>query len=136
MRANLLRAYAETEYHVLADPPVVLRIGKYNEGLAELHRAHGVMCSAFVTAFNPYSEPLGDADNAMHEAQLMAQLHARGLPYIEGVGQHPSGNWPGEDSVLVLGIGRDAAAKLGAEYRQNAIVWCGADAVPELVLLV
>jgi hypothetical protein len=35
----------------------------------------------------------------------------------------------------VLGMALDAAQEVGRRYGQNAIVWAGADAVPELVLL-
>ena len=55
--------------------------------------------------------------------------------FIDGIGCDPSGCWPGEASCLVLGLSIDIARALGTEFEQNAIVWCGADAVPELVLL-
>lgn len=132
---DLLRAYNETDYRVLAEPPFTLRIDEPSTALARVHASHGVDRSAFITAFNPFSEPQDDASNAMHQAQLMAQLRARGFSYIEGVGAHPSGNWHGEDSVLVLGITLEDARALGVLLRQNAIVWAGRDAVPRLVLL-
>ena len=55
--------------------------------------------------------------------------------YHEGMGEHPSGQWPGEPSFLILGLPLDAAKQLGARHEQNAIVWCGTDAVPQLILL-
>jgi hypothetical protein len=51
------------------------------------------------------------------------------------LGRHLAGNWPGERSVLVLGLELDAASALGIALRQNAIVCADADAVPQLVLL-
>ena len=45
------------------------------------------------------------------------------------------GEWESEDSFLVLGISLEGAQELGAAYGQNAIVWCGEDAIPKLVLL-
>ncbi len=48
---DTLRAYEETHYRVLGNnTPATLRIGVPNPALAELHRAYGVDCSAFVTA--------------------------------------------------------------------------------------
>jgi hypothetical protein len=41
----------------------------------------------------------------------------------------------GETSVLALGISRDTAARLGKEFRQNAIVWIGTDRIPDLIFL-
>lgn len=37
---------------------------------------------------------------------------------------------------LVLGLALEAAKSLGNAYEQNAVIWCGADAVPNLVLLI
>ncbi len=63
------------------------------------------------------------------------ELGRRSLAYIEGIGQHPSKQWPGEASYLVFGLELEAAKTLGRALRQNAIVWSDADAVPRLILL-
>jgi len=132
---DTLRAYEETHYRVLGNAPATLRIGVPNRALAELHRACGVDCSAFVTAANPFST-LTDADaNARRQAALADELLGEGLRFIEGMGEHPSGQWPGEPSFLILGLPLDAAKQLGARHAQNAIVWCGPNAVPQLILL-
>lgn len=131
----LLQAYRATEYRVLADPPFVLTIGRRSEMLAALHARHGVDCSAFVTACNPGSCRLDDAHNARRHEALRAHLAAGRHPCIEGLGRHPTNDWPAETSLLVLGITRAAAQTLGEAWQQNAIVWCAADAVPQLVLL-
>ena len=57
----------------------------------------------------------------------------RGLICIDGVGKHPSNNWPGEGSVLVLGLDLEAAKSLGRHYEQHAFVWAAGDGLPELV---
>ena len=122
LNPELVQAYRETECRVFTEPVLVLRVGERSDGLEALHQHHGVTCSAFITAFNPFSEGLPDDLNAMHQAQWMAQLHAKGQPFIEGVGMHPSGDWPGEDSVLILGMGLDAASALGRQLGQNEFV--------------
>jgi hypothetical protein len=43
---------------------------------------------------------------------------------------------PGEPSFLAFGLALEASKTLGKAYEQNAIIWCGADAVPNLVLLI
>ena len=73
--------------------------------------------------------------NDARQTVLARELQERDLTYIRGVGQHPTNGWTGEQSFLVLGLSRDDARMLGARHEQNAIVWCGPDAVPELVLL-
>jgi Protein of unknown function (DUF3293) len=52
---------------------------------------------------------------------------------VDAIGQHPSSTWPGEMSVLVLGIDLEAAKSLSRHYEQHAFVWAAGDGVPELV---
>ena len=130
-----IQAYLETHYQVHGFSPTLLKIGEGNATLAAIHRSNGVEASAFVTACNPFSEPLDDAANAERQKILAVELTQRGLTFIEGVGQHPSNDWAGEASFLVLGVSVEEAKELGARFGQNAIVWAGTDAVPKLVLL-
>jgi len=132
---DTLRAYEETHYCVLGDAPTTLRIGHANPDLAKLHRAFGVDCSAFVTAANPFSTLTNATANATRQAALAEQLDRMGLRFIEGIGEHPTGTWPGEPSFLVLGITLSDAKQVGKQHGQNAIVWCGPDTVPQLILL-
>lgn len=130
-----VRAYHETEYWV--DPPaaLVLRIGEKCQALAQLHTNHGVVESAFLTACNPCGQELSDAENATRQQTLVDEVCRHGLTVITGAGKHPSNGWPPEPSVLVLGLGLDQARELGKAWQQDAIVWAGADAVPQLILL-
>ena len=132
--AALLRAYRETEYRVLAPFAAVLRIGEECAALAVVHRRYQTTCSAFITACNPRGRMADGATNAQRQEALLEEIVRRGLAGIPGVGQHPTGDWPGESSYLVPGLGREAARDLGRQFEQNAIVWAGAQAVPELVL--
>lgn len=133
--ADTLQAYRETNYHVFAQPPFVLRAGLHSSPLAALHRQAGVDCSAFLTACNPFSQRLEARINAARELDLKAALARAGLPFLDGLGQHPSNHWPGEASVLVLGMGQAAARTLAAHYEQNALLWMGADTLVQLVLM-
>ena len=130
-----LRAYQQSEYRVFSAVPAILKVDEPSAQLVILHEAYQTDCSAFVTACNPLGELLPDAINAQHQASLAAELTRRGLVMIPGVGQHPTGAWPGEPSFWVPGLNRVAACDLGCDFRQNAIIWAGADAVPELILL-
>jgi len=40
-----------------------------------------------------------------------------------------------ERSVFAYGMDKASACALGRQFRQDAIVWVGPDAVPQLVLL-
>jgi hypothetical protein len=130
-----VQAYLESDYLVNAPEPFVLRIGVASEPLAQLCRRHRADCCAFVTACNPRSRLVGDEENAARQAELADELTRRGLAFFGGVGRHPAGDWPDEASFLVPGLPLAGAKELGERYDQNAVVWCGPDAVPQLVLL-
>ena len=131
----LIRAYTHTHYRVLAARPFTLHIARHSAALQSLHSAYGVDCSSFVTACNPYSQSWSPACNSARHQGLLASLAKHGYPYIAGYGRHPAGNWPAERSVLVLGLSLNQAELLGSALHQNAVVWAGGDAVPQLVLL-
>jgi hypothetical protein len=130
-----VQAFRETEYAVHGDEPFTLRVGTGCPALAALQQRHRVDCSAYITACNPYSQRLDDRANAERHAALGRALGERGLCSIEGIGKHPSNRWPGEASYLIFGLGLQAARELGTRLEQNAILWTGADAVPQLILL-
>jgi len=132
---STVRAYRETDYCVEAPEPFVLRIGVSIAPLAQLYRQHHADCCAFVSACNPYSRIVSDKENTERQRELALELTHLGLTFFAGIGRHPDGGWPAEHSFLVLELPLATAKALGEKHEQNAIVWCGPDAVPELVLL-
>ena len=130
---ELLQAYRETLYTVHHKPPFSMQIGVRCEPLRALMATSHHRHAAFITAWNPFGQPLTAKENATRQAALVRDVDALGLAYIEGIGQHPSNNWPGEHSLLVLGIDEAAAKTLAATYGQHAFVWATSDAVPVLV---
>lgn len=138
---TLVEAYLETEYRVAVSPdfgvvmPFVLRVGQPSEPLQQLLDDTGAQGACFITAFNPYSEVTSAEENSALQEELQTTLRQHEVKFLRGQGQHPSNNWPPEPSVLCLGLPLDAAKRLGMRFQQNAFLWCGADAVPYLVLL-
>jgi Protein of unknown function (DUF3293) len=120
---ELLQAYAETRYTVHTDEKFTLKIGELSPSLLHLFHQTNALCAAFVTAYNPFSEQLTVTQNEALQTALKADLTKRSLKFIDGIGQHLNGQWPGEPSVLIL----------ARHYEQNAFVWCGRDGVPQLV---
>lgn len=133
--ALIIKAYLETDYCVFNESEFVLRIGIANESLAKLYKRHKTNCGVFVTAFNPFSNHVGKATNTARQNELAKELNWRNLTFFDGIGKHPSGEWAAEPSYFVLGLSLEAAKALGKKYDQNAVVWCGSDAIPKLVLL-
>jgi hypothetical protein len=130
---GLLAAYLQTEYWVHGEPAFLLQIDQTSEALKALYREFHVQSAAFITAYNPWSKTLSEAENRARQSQLETSMAGLGFPILPGIGQDPSGEWPGEVSCLVLGIDQETALRVGREYEQNAIVWCGTDTCPTLV---
>jgi hypothetical protein len=132
---DLIEAFRGTDYHVHSQPAFTLKIGMRSQALADLLQHHEQKSAAFITAWNPYSQSYTDAENSALQEKLVLELTDRSLLFVPGVGQDPQRKWPGEDSFLILGISRDDAWELGQKFKQNALVWCDSDAVPQLILL-
>lgn len=130
-----IEAYLVTDYRVDGARPLILRIGQYSSALAALCHETGVDCAAFLTAWNPFSHHTSDQDNGAAQARLILSLDRLGLAQVPGFGADPSGNWPAEESILVLGVSLAPAATIASKFEQNGFVWAGADAIPQLVLL-
>ena len=133
--AATVRAYRETDYKAHGDHPFTLRVDETCPALAAAHKRHRVDCSAYITACNPFSQLLDKKANAERHAALGRKISRRSLASIEGIGQHPSNPWHGEASYLIFGLTLEAAKTLGTRLEQNAIIWTGANAVPQLILL-
>lgn len=131
-QSELIRAYRETEYRVMGTPQLILRVGQHSRELGSLMKTHKVRSCAFITACNPRSKLLDAATNALRQESLAADLKTGGFAFREGVGMHPSNNWPGEPSFLVLGISEQHAVTLAIRYEQNAIIWANHRAVPDI----
>lgn len=121
--SKLLRAFEETHYIVHHQPPFTLRIGQHSTELDALLGALGQDCAAFITAWNPMSEITPDAENHLHQQKLLDELTLKGLSHLPGIGQHPSNNWPGEESLLILGLELNDARVMARAFHQLAFVW-------------
>ena len=113
--------YQATVYSATTpDGILLLRPGRKNYLLDNILTAFRAKRWAFITAYNPGSIPMSDAINEEAHTELCRMLMRKGLVFFEGEGT--SEGWPSEKSVLVLGIGRDKAKKIGRKFTQNSIV--------------
>ena len=131
---ELLTAYANTHYKVsVGESTITLQPEHHSNELEALHQRHNVSSSAFVTAWNPESISMSRADNDAATPALEAAIERLGFQSLPGIGVDAQGQWPGEESLLILGIPESAALEIGAAFRQNAIVFCPEDAIPLLL---
>ena len=128
----LEQAYCNTCYRVvLGKRQIDLRIGQPCLALGELYLA-GEVTAAIITAQNPRSRVLPNADNALRQRQLREELRGEGLRCLDTLHLADQGDWLPEHGVLVLGMGLDAALRWAARFQQNAIVFIPANGFPEL----
>ena len=133
--SDLIEAYRATHFTVLEPRPLTLRVGHHSSELAELFKEMGVSSAGYLTSWNPYSAETSAADNEAAQLSLIRSLALEGYPTLRALGVDPSGEWPGEQSVFVPGLEIERAKSFGNQFGQNAIVWIGDDAIPQLILL-
>lgn len=114
--SETVAAYLETHFMVHSKKPFTLFVDKCCPPLLDLYRSHKVHSAAFITAFNPYSNPLSDKGNKLRNERLFLDLKELNITTILGVGQDPAEQWPGEPSLLALGIEESVARQLGNKY--------------------
>ncbi|HVI88172.1 MAG TPA: DUF3293 domain-containing protein [Dongiaceae bacterium] len=134
--AELLAAYQRTDYAIFeVDAETVVRIGRADPAIDGLLTRHGAERGTIITAWNPESVILSDAENAARETELWKWIGENRLFALAAEGRDPTGAWQPEQSCLILDIAADAVATLGRQYGQNAIVHLRLGAAPELELL-
>ncbi|NBB51209.1 DUF3293 domain-containing protein [Rhizobium sp. CRIBSB] len=118
--ADLLRAYEAAHYWV--DFPagrIVLKIGQTFLGVGGFT---GLSRVAVITACNPFSEVLGDAENAARQAVLIEAVEAAGLEWFHAAGFDPQENWVPEPSLAILDPSDQQLDAWMEAFGQNAVV--------------
>jgi len=134
--ADKIRAYRASDYRIgFTGQAIVLQPGHRSAQVAQLFASHGVSCGAFITAYNPQGAQRSTAENVQAHQQLLTHIDSQGLKCLEGEGSEAGTDWLAEKSCFALGLGRSDAIEIGHLFGQDAIVWVGESAVPELVLL-
>jgi hypothetical protein len=117
------RSYERTRFCVDAGPRrICFMAGSKNARLQQLLERHGAVRWAFLTAWNPASVELSRTENDARQRELRAQLEADGYVVLQGEGIGADPAWKPEESLMVLGISRADAVKLGRRFGQLAIV--------------
>ncbi|MEJ7709021.1 MAG: DUF3293 domain-containing protein [Pyrinomonadaceae bacterium] len=124
MSRELEEAYRRTTYvvEVSGKKEIHLRIGERSAALDNLLSDRRMSHWAFVSAFNPRSNRLSDAENAERHQQLVRRVRELGCAMLpgRGVGDNPA--WPAEASLLIFQLAPEDARRLAREFEQNAFV--------------
>lgn len=131
--AELATAYAAADYLVVLDgEPLPLRVGLPATDLEAYLPAPRY---AFITAWNPASQPRSDAANEAADALLVAELDAIGAARHPAWAQDPAGDWR-EPGWLVTGLGEDDLLRLALEFGQAGVLDWHAGAPVRLRMMV
>jgi hypothetical protein len=112
---------------------LTLNIGVPHPGFDRILARRGVETAVVVTAYNPRSVVLADAENRRRHGELVAMISAMGHAHAVGEGRDPTGAWKPEVECIVFGISAEAGLELARAFEQNAIVFVTRGGAPELV---
>ncbi len=131
----LIEAYRATDYVLFVGdgPDVTLNVGRANPDFDRVLGLRRATTAVVITAFNPRSVVLSEAENRARHAELTALLDARGYAYALGEGRDPTGAWKAELECVVFDLPRDAALEIARRFEQNAIVHVERGGAPALV---
>lgn len=129
---ELIDAYNATRFTVF-EPSITIKTESVNESLDSLLEQYECDQWAYITSVNPFSETHTDVENEHSFESLKNDVSDYQSFIGEGVGTDPA--WKPEVSLLILGISKTEAKRLGNKYGQNAIVYGKAGKKAELVLL-
>ena len=124
------RATAYVAY--LPQGTLTLRVDRLSRQLDRLLEDAGCSTWAFISACNPKSRPLSEAENAIRHAKLIETVNGLGLKWHGGEGVPDTPGWVPESSLLVLGITQSDALVLATQFGQNAILFGTLGAAPQL----
>ncbi len=134
VRKKLDELYRATDYES-SQAGVTLRAGQPSEAMLRLTSSFQEKGYAFITAWNPGSEPVSSAWNRKQNSLLEEQLTRKRYIYFEGKGIPHTEGWNPEESFLILGITKEDAIALGREFSQNAILYGSGGNAPELLFI-
>lgn len=117
--AELARAYTAADYAVALDGDTLpLRVGRPARDLEAYWPA---ACYAFVSAWNPASEPHSDSVNQAADARLVARLQAAGVQRHAAWAQDAAGQWR-EPGWLLADLGDLAVNALARDFGQAGVL--------------
>lgn len=116
---QLATAYAEAEY-VVEHGGQTLRV-QVGRPAADLEASLPATRYAFITAWNPASNPRSDRDNRLADARLVARIESFGLSRQPAWAQSPDGRWH-EPGWLLLDTPNAQVLELAHEFCQAGVL--------------
>lgn len=121
---KLLDAYRRTDYFIdIGSRLLCFRIDEHCPALDSLLRKYSCNTAALISADNPRSELLTEQQNQQRRQQFDAELKQRQLKCFEGFNRAQRGDWPDEQTRLVLGIDQQGAETLAHQLEQHGFLF-------------
>jgi hypothetical protein len=135
MQDALLTAFRAAHYRFdTVEGDLLLMVDLPNRALAALLHDRGADCTAVLTAFNPQGSRQNNAANRQAQDMLLRDIQSGGYAFLPGRNEDPCGEWPVEESFLILGMDIATGQTLAARYGQLAFLWTDAtSATPRLI---
>mgnify|MGYP002527783628 CR=1 FL=1 len=134
MSDNLWEEYRRTKFWVDDQSHrFFIIVDELSPELDRLLTLHHAKEWAYRTAHNPRPQRMTAGDHNRRNQRLLKRMLGHGFPCFKGKGVGEEGEWPPEDSYLILGISRLDAISLEVEFGQNAIVVGRRGKAPEIV---
>lgn len=130
---RLVGAYLSTQYRAEVGQSLHLRIGqKLPTATSRFFNEKNISTLAVVSAWNPASIRLAEAENQSRNEKLERKLQKTARLFLPGFNVSNAGDWLPEESFWAVDIMAQEAVRLGKFFGQNAIVWWEKMEVPEL----
>ena len=132
-KVGLAAFYSETDFVILDDPPIVMRVGEKHDGLRFLLQSFAVDTAVFLSGVNSVGACSSEDERIDRQMQLLSLVEADRLNYFIAMAEHPFSGWT-QQSYFVLGVDKSQAADWAATFQQRAYIWIPPSGIPELIL--
>lgn len=132
---DLKSAYLETVYSVfIGAQQHDIKINQpAGDAISQLLIKCGSKTGYILTAWNPRSQALAEAENNARNTRLKTDLLTLNCTIYDAVGHGADDTWAAEASFFILGLDAQQAEQLALHYEQNAYVKVEADQPATLV---
>jgi hypothetical protein len=132
INGELIQAYNKTTYKVF-NTEISIKVGECTPELDSLCKKHNQISWAFITAYNPYSKKFSEEENIQSHWKLCQAT--KNYLCFEGEGVGEDSSWTPELSLLIIGISKENAIRIGKDFKQNAIIFGVIGLPAELIIL-
>ena len=132
-KVELAAFYSETDFVILDDPPIIMRVGERHDGVRLLLQSFAVDTAVFLSGISPVAAGSSEDERIDRQMQLLSLVEEERLNYFIAMAEHPLSGWT-QQSYFVLGVDKSQAADWAATFQQRAYIWIPPSGIPELIL--